>query len=105
MMSAKGRRIGIRNKNSVEEILWQHLSDLPYFRAMVRAVEDKFYQGLELPGPVTQHHPGRPGCRLTETSSRRQSEHNDDRNRRPASHKTLSGADEMLGRFPVCRGR
>ena len=52
MMSAKGRRIGIRNKNSVEEILWQHLSDLPYFRAMVRAVEDKFYQGLELPGPV-----------------------------------------------------
>lgn len=35
-----------------EEILWRHLKDLPYFRAMVRAVEDKFYQGLELPGPV-----------------------------------------------------
>lgn len=35
-----------------EQILWRHLADLPYFRAMVRAVEDKFYQGLELPGPV-----------------------------------------------------
>ncbi len=35
-----------------DQILWRHLSDLPYFRAMVRAVEDKFYQGLELPAPV-----------------------------------------------------
>ncbi|RPJ50202.1 MAG: class I SAM-dependent methyltransferase [Chloroflexi bacterium] len=35
-----------------EDILWRHLRDLPYFRAMVRAVEDRFYQGLELPVPV-----------------------------------------------------
>lgn len=35
-----------------EDILWRHLRDLPYFRAMVRAVEDRFYQGLELPAPV-----------------------------------------------------
>ncbi len=35
-----------------EKILWRHLRDLPYFRAMLRAVEDNFYQGLELPGPV-----------------------------------------------------
>lgn len=35
-----------------ERILWRHLMDLPYFRAMVRAVEDAFYQGLSLPGPV-----------------------------------------------------
>jgi SAM-dependent methyltransferase len=35
-----------------EEILWRHLRELPYFRAMVRAVEDRFYQGLELPSPV-----------------------------------------------------
>jgi SAM-dependent methyltransferase len=35
-----------------EEILWRHLRDLPYFRAMVRAVEDSFYQGLDLPTPV-----------------------------------------------------
>jgi SAM-dependent methyltransferase len=35
-----------------EEILWRHLRELPYFRAMVRAVEDRFYQGMELPSPV-----------------------------------------------------
>jgi SAM-dependent methyltransferase len=35
-----------------EEILWRHIRDLPYFRAMLRAVEDSFYQDLELPGPV-----------------------------------------------------
>lgn len=40
------------NAAANDEILWRHLSDLPYFRAMVRAVEDRFYQGLELPGPV-----------------------------------------------------
>ncbi len=40
------------NGTRSEEILWRHLTDLPYFRAMVRAVEDSFYQGLELPGPV-----------------------------------------------------
>lgn len=35
-----------------DEILWRHIRDLPYFRAMLRAVEDSFYQGLDLPGPV-----------------------------------------------------
>lgn len=35
-----------------DAILWRHLMDLPYFRAMVRAVEDSFYQGLDLPAPV-----------------------------------------------------
>src|SRR5512133_2109626 len=35
-----------------DEILWRHIRDLPYFRAMLRAVEDRFYQGLELPDPV-----------------------------------------------------
>jgi SAM-dependent methyltransferase len=35
-----------------DDILWRHLKDLPYFRAMVRAVEDSFYQGLDLPGPI-----------------------------------------------------
>jgi SAM-dependent methyltransferase len=35
-----------------EDILWRHLMDLPYFRAMVRAVEHSFYVGLDLPGPV-----------------------------------------------------
>ena len=40
------------NKTVSDEILWRHLRDLPYFRAMVRAVEDRFYQDVELPGPV-----------------------------------------------------
>ena len=35
-----------------EEILWRHIRDLPYFRAMLRAVEDSFYKGLDLSGPV-----------------------------------------------------
>ncbi len=35
-----------------EQILWRHLNSLPYFRAMVRAIEDSFYQGLDLPHPV-----------------------------------------------------
>lgn len=35
-----------------EEILWRHLHNLPYFRAMLRAVEDQLYQGLDLPAPV-----------------------------------------------------
>jgi SAM-dependent methyltransferase len=40
------------NAERSEEILWRHLRDLPYFRAMVRAVEDSFYQGMDLPTPV-----------------------------------------------------
>lgn len=39
-------------KPSNDDILWRHLGELPYFRAMVRAVEDSFYQGLPLPEPV-----------------------------------------------------
>ncbi len=33
-------------------ILRRHLDALPYFRALVRAVEDRFYQDLGLPRPV-----------------------------------------------------
>jgi SAM-dependent methyltransferase len=51
-MSAQASKEKASKEKASEEILWRHLSDLPYFRAMVRAVEDKFYQGLELPGPV-----------------------------------------------------
>lgn len=40
------------NGQRSEEILWRHLRDLPYFRAMLRAVEDSFYQGIDLPGPI-----------------------------------------------------
>ena len=35
-----------------KDYLWLNLRDLPYFRAMLRAVEAQFYQGFELPAPI-----------------------------------------------------
>jgi len=40
------------NKQQLDEILWRHLSSLPYFRALLRSVEDRFYQDIDLPAPV-----------------------------------------------------
>ncbi len=34
------------------DYLWLHLRDLPYFRALLRAVEARFYEDIDLPGPV-----------------------------------------------------
>ncbi len=34
------------------DFLWLHLRELPYFRALLRAVEARFYQDLHLPRPV-----------------------------------------------------
>jgi SAM-dependent methyltransferase len=36
----------------LDEILWRHISSLPYFRGFLRAVEDLFYQEISLPEPV-----------------------------------------------------
>src|SRR4030067_3112346 len=35
-----------------KDYLWLNLRDLPYFRAMLRAVEAQFYQAFELPAPT-----------------------------------------------------
>jgi SAM-dependent methyltransferase len=35
-----------------KDLLWLHLRELPYFRAMLRAVEASFYQDQQLPHPV-----------------------------------------------------
>jgi SAM-dependent methyltransferase len=35
-----------------EEILWRNLRELPYFRAILRAVESRLVQEIELPEPV-----------------------------------------------------
>jgi len=35
-----------------KDFLWLHLKDLPYFRAILRANEAAFYQGIKLPSPV-----------------------------------------------------
>ena len=39
-------------KSPHKDYLWPHLRDLPYFRAMLRAIEAAFYQGIDLPGPT-----------------------------------------------------
>ncbi len=36
----------------LKDYLWLHLRDLPYFRAMLRAVEACFYQDFDLPAPT-----------------------------------------------------
>jgi SAM-dependent methyltransferase len=36
----------------MKDYLWLHLRELPYFRALVRAVEASFYQGFDLPAPT-----------------------------------------------------
>ncbi|MEM8860453.1 MAG: methyltransferase domain-containing protein, partial [Chloroflexota bacterium] len=36
----------------MEDLLWQHLKTLPAFRALLRAVEARFYHQFEIPGPV-----------------------------------------------------
>ena len=40
------------NSTQLDDILWRHLSSLPYFRGFLRAVEDRFYQELILQAPV-----------------------------------------------------
>jgi len=36
----------------MKDYLYLHTRDLPYFRALLRAVESRFYQGLDLPSPT-----------------------------------------------------
>lgn len=35
-----------------KDYLWLHLRELPYFRALLRAVEARFYEGIKLPSPT-----------------------------------------------------
>jgi SAM-dependent methyltransferase len=36
----------------MKDLLWLNISQLPYFRGLLRAVEGRFYQGIELSPPV-----------------------------------------------------
>ncbi len=36
-------------KDEQKDYLWLHLRDLPYFRAILRAIEARFYQDIDLP--------------------------------------------------------
>jgi SAM-dependent methyltransferase len=38
-------------KNNLS-IFWENISSLPYFRGFLRAVEGKYYQGIEMPDPI-----------------------------------------------------
>jgi SAM-dependent methyltransferase len=40
------------NMTKDKDFLWLNLRELPYFRAMLRAVEAQFYQEFELPAPT-----------------------------------------------------
>jgi SAM-dependent methyltransferase len=35
-----------------KDFLYLHIRDLPYFRGLLRAVESRFYQGLDIPSPT-----------------------------------------------------
>jgi len=38
--------------DELDEISWKHLSSLPYFRGMLRAVEHSLYARFDIPGPI-----------------------------------------------------
>jgi SAM-dependent methyltransferase len=40
------------DSQKLDEILWRHIASLPYFRGFLRAVEDRFYQDINLQSPV-----------------------------------------------------
>lgn len=39
-------------KTIQEDLLWKNISELPYFRGFLRAVEGRFYREFEITGPV-----------------------------------------------------
>jgi SAM-dependent methyltransferase len=42
----------IKGIHSTKDFLWLNIRDLPYFRALLRAVEAQFYQEFSLPAPT-----------------------------------------------------
>lgn len=38
--------------NDADDLLWQHLKTVPAFRALLRSIEARFYQYLDLPEPI-----------------------------------------------------
>ncbi|MFN2187205.1 MAG: glycosyltransferase family 39 protein, partial [Candidatus Promineifilaceae bacterium] len=45
----EGRQVGAGTQS---DLLWEHLKTVPAFRALLRSVEARFYQHIELPGPI-----------------------------------------------------
>ncbi|MBA4375587.1 MAG: hypothetical protein C0401_05370 [Anaerolinea sp.] len=44
--------IPVEADNAKKDHLWLHISSLPYFRGLLRAVEARFYENIELPSPT-----------------------------------------------------
>ncbi|PKO01461.1 MAG: hypothetical protein CVU43_12870 [Chloroflexi bacterium HGW-Chloroflexi-5] len=44
--------IPIEARAAQKDHLWLHISGLPYFRGLLRAVEARFYENIELPSPT-----------------------------------------------------
>jgi SAM-dependent methyltransferase len=42
----------LHESRPAKDYLWLNIRDLPYFRGLLRAVEARFYEDLDLPGPV-----------------------------------------------------
>jgi len=43
--------VPVEAKDATKDHLWQQISSLPYFRGLLRAVEARFYENIELPSP------------------------------------------------------
>lgn len=39
-------------ENDVDDLLWKHLETVPAFRALLRSIEARFYQNIDLPEPI-----------------------------------------------------
>jgi SAM-dependent methyltransferase len=52
MTNEKGIAEKFQEKGSDKDFLWLNLKELPYFRSMLRAVEAKFFQQVELQSPT-----------------------------------------------------
>lgn len=39
-------------ENDVDDLLWKHLKTVPAFRALLRSIEARFYQDIDLPEPI-----------------------------------------------------
>jgi SAM-dependent methyltransferase len=44
--------LAMSREKQQKDYLWAQLRDLPYFRALLRAVEARVYEDLDLPGPI-----------------------------------------------------
>lgn len=52
MSSITGEALSNTSEGKPKDFLWLHLRELPYFRALLRAIEARFYQDLDLPAPI-----------------------------------------------------